>query len=342
MALTCAVAILNYNGLQHLQNFLPQVVQNSATSTQIVVIDNASTDGSKEYVTTNFTHVQWVQLKQNHGFAGGYNKGLKDIKAHVFILLNNDVAVTPNWDLSLLEIFNNTAISAAQPKIRAYNKPSYFEYAGAAGGFIDYLGYPFCQGRLFHTLEIDQDQYKQSKQIFWATGACMAVRAEQFHGLGGFDQSFFAHMEEIDLCWRLQLAGGQIWYNATSTVYHLGAGTLAKNNPYKTFLNFRNSLFMLLKNVEGAKVYPLLFLRMALDGIAALQFLAKGEFANFKAIFSSHIAFYKALPRVLKQRTEIQATKTNSPKNTIYRKSILWAYFAKRKTKFTDLRWRLS
>jgi GT2 family glycosyltransferase len=336
---SCAVVILNYNGLQHLQNFVPQLVQNSAPSTQLIIADNASADGSKEYIEANFPQITWLQLSENFGFAGGYNQALKQVKADVYILLNNDVAVTPNWDNNLLTLFSNKNITACQPKVLAYLKPGSFEYAGAAGGFIDFLGYPFCKGRIFDTLETDQNQYNQNQQIFWATGACLAIKSEAFHKVGGFDQSFFAHMEEIDLCWRLQQNGGEIWYNAQSTVYHVGGGTLDKTNPFKTYLNFRNSLFMLYKNIAGAKVYPILFVRMALDGVAALQFLLKGNWPNFKAIFNSHMSFYGQLPQLRKQRTVIQQTKTLERIETIYPKSIVWAYFVKAKKNFTELNW---
>ena len=331
-----AIVILNYNGRAMLQNFLPTVLQHSF-GYKVIVADNASTDDSVAYLKTHFPEVEHIQMLVNKGFAGGYNEALAHLKANYYILLNSDVEVTENWITPVIQEMKAKNWVAAQPKILAQKQKSHFEYAGAAGGYLDKLGYAFCRGRIFDTAEVDENQYNTNKEIFWATGACMFIDSGVYHQMGGFDADFFAHMEEIDLCWRIQQAGFKIGYVAQSTVYHVGGATLHKSNPFKTFLNFRNSLWMMTKNLPQNQLYQTLFIRMCLDGVAAIQFLIKGNFSDFKAVFNAHIAFYNKFFTMLAKRKLIH--KTGNKIETIYPKSIIIEYFIKKKTKFKDLNW---
>ena len=276
-----AVVILNWNGKDLLEKFLPSVVHNSTEAT-VYLADNASTDDSVAFVSEYFPSVKIIQNKVNGGYAKGYNDALKNLSEEIFVLLNSDVEVTENWLNPILSQFEkDEKVAAAQPRIRDYKNKEYFEYAGAAGGFIDKYGYPFCRGRIFDTLEKDTGQYNDISEIFWASGACLFVKSKAFWDAGGLDEDYFAHQEEIDLCWRLQANGGKILYVGNSKVYHVGGATLASANPQKTFYNFRNSLLNLLKNAKGAKIYPILFLRLVLDGVAAIQFLLQGKANHF-------------------------------------------------------------
>lgn len=324
-----AIVILNYNGQRFLEKFLPSVIQN-ADACEIIVADNASTDNSVPFMTQTYPEIRLIQLLYNSGFAGGYNEALKQIKATYYILLNSDIEVTPNWIAPVIELMDaNPNIAACQPKIRDYHKPSYFEYAGAAGGYIDWLGYPFCRGRIFDTCEPDTGQYDDAREIFWATGACMFVRADVFHESGGFDAQFFAHMEEIDLCWRMKNAGYEIYYTPTSMVYHVGGGTLHKSNPRKTFLNYRNGLAMMYKNLPDNQLFSIIFMRLVLDGVSSIKFLLAGSFKDIWAILKAHFAFYAMIPRL--ERT------SPKPLKDIYPKSIVLAYFLKKKKTFGEL-----
>jgi GT2 family glycosyltransferase len=327
-----AIVILNYNGRNFLKQFLPSVLAYSADS-EIIVADNASTDDSLAVLKTDFPSVRIVALDQNHGFAGGYNEALKQIEAEYYVLLNSDVEVTPNWVSPIIDFFeNNPTVAAIQPKILAFHQKTHFEYAGAAGGMIDWLGYPFCRGRIFDTAEEDKGQYDAPTQIFWATGACHFVRSKAFHDNGGFDASFFAHMEEIDFCWRLQLAGHAIYCVPSSTVFHVGGGTLHKSNPRKTFLNFRNGLLMMYKNLPAKNRFFTILLRMILDGITGIKFLSSGNYKDCVAIIKAHFAFYGF---VLKGKVK---DKPSAQKIAIVsQKSIVWNYFVKGKKRFLDL-----
>ncbi len=279
-----AVVILNYNGEKFLQQFLPFVLQYSQ-GTAIVVADNASTDTSVSILRQQFPTVRLLQLEQNYGFCGGYNRALKQVEADYYVLLNSDVEVTAHWLEPMLALMeSNGRIGAVQPKIRAYHQRSHFEYAGAGGGFIDLLAYPFCRGRIFDAVEMDEGQYNDDREIFWATGACMLVRSEVYHKLGGLDEDFFAHMEEIDLCWRMKRSGYTIYYAGNSTVYHVGGGTLSKINPRKTYLNFRNGLALMVKNLPWSSLGWKLPLRMALDLVAALRFVVQGQLDHAGAV----------------------------------------------------------
>lgn len=324
-----SIVILNYNGQGFLEKFLPAVIQHSA-GYEIIVADNASTDNSVAFLTHTYPEIRLIRLPHNGGFTGGYNEALKQVQARYYVLLNSDIEVTPNWIAPVIKLMDeNPNIAACQPKMRDYQKPALFEYAGAAGGYIDYLGYPFCRGRIFDTCETDTGQYDDTREIFWATGACMFVRAEVFHQLGGFDTKFFAHMEEIDLCWRMKNAGYQVYYTSASTVYHVGGGTLHKSNPHKTFLNYRNGLAMMYKNLPAGKVFSTIFMRLVLDGISSVRFLLAGSFKDIWAILKAHFAFYAMIPR-LERKSPKQLT-------DIYPESIVAAYFFRKKKRFEEL-----
>ena len=327
-----AIVILNYNGKALLEQFLPSVLEYSQQAT-VYLADNASTDGSVAYVKKHFTKVNLIINTQNGGYAKGYNDALKNLKEDVFVLLNSDVEVTQGWLSPILEAFKDTKnVVAVQPKILDYKNKDYFEYAGAAGGYIDALGYPYCRGRIFNTLEKDTGQFNESLQIFWASGACIAVKKEAFIKAGGFDEDLFAHQEEIDLCWRMQQQAGIIQYTGSSTVYHLGGGTLGVENPKKTFYNFRNSLLVMLKNNNRSWVWAILFVRMLLDALAAWQFLLSGKPSHFIAIFKAHLSFYSLAPRFIKKRHK------HTKKIAYYQiKSIVWMYFIRKKTTFIAL-----
>ncbi len=304
--MTVAVVILNWNGLDLLQKFLPTVVKYSPNA-HIYVADNNSTDASEQYVTSNFPEVTWIQNGANLGYAGGYQKALTKVHEDIYILLNSDIEVTNNWITPHIEAFkNNDKVVATQPKIKDYNRKEYFEYAGAAGGFIDKYGFPYCRGRIFETIEKDMGQYDNSCPIFWASGACLIVKREAYWAAGGLDPDFFAHQEEIDLCWRLQLNNGEIYSIPKSTVYHIGGATLHKSSPQKTFYNFRNSLFMLYKNLPKKEVFPIIFTRLCLDGIAGIRFIFQAKFLHCWAIVRAHFSFYKHLSELKPKRKQIQ------------------------------------
>ena len=328
-----AVVILIWNGKKWLEKFLPSIVEhNNNELSEIIVADNASTDDSLTFISANYPTIRTIILEENFGFTGGYNKSLAQLNHEYFVLLNSDIEVTANWiEPVLLLMEQNKNIAACQPKILNYNNKKYFEYAGASGGQIDYLGYPFCRGRIMDTLEEDKGQYNEARQVFWATGACMFVRSEVYKTLGGLDENFFAHMEEIDLCWRMQNAGYEVWVEPKATVYHVGGGTLQADNPRKTFYNFRNNLFMILKNETIFKAILKISIRLILDGVAGVRFFIQGKFAHVWAIIKAHFAFYFNSLSYLKNRSQKQKI------NTIYNKSIIWQYFINGKKKYQDL-----
>ena len=326
-----AIVILNYNGVHLLKEFIPKTLAFSHGA-DVVLADNCSTDDSIAFVSNHFPSVQIVKNNTNFGFAQGYNKALKHVKADVYCLLNSDVEVTDNWLEPIKNLFKNQEIGIVQPKLLDYYRRTYFEYAGAAGGFLDFLGYPFCRGRVFFTIEEDNGQYIEDQKVFWASGACMFIRSQLFHSLGGFDKDYFAHQEEIDLCWRAQHVGNQVWYCGSSKVYHMGGATLDKFHPRKTFLNFRNSLFSILKNVPTRFVFFVLFSRLILDVLAAFYFLAKGQVNHLSAVFQSHTSFYRHIPKMIRKRQ-----KTGRKLNRYYfTKSIVLGYFAFKRKKYVD------
>jgi GT2 family glycosyltransferase len=301
-----AVVILNWNGKSWLEKFLPSVIKFS-TQSDIYVIDNLSTDDSIDFLQTNFPEVKVIKNDENYGFAGGYNEGLKKINNDFYCLLNSDVEVTENWIEPILDLFDkNPEISAIQPKILSYDQKDYFEFAGAGGGLIDNLGYPYCRGRIFDDVEKDNGQYDDETEIFWASGCCLFIRSKDFCEQRGFDERFFAHQEEIDLCWRLINSGKKIFYTGKSKVYHVGGGTLNKQSEKKTFLNMRNNLSMLLKNLPFPYLILVIFSRLCLDGLAAIYFGYKYGIAHFWAVGRAHFSFYLQAPGTWKRRQKNQ------------------------------------
>lgn len=326
-----AVVILNWNGEKLLEQFLPSVVKYSPEAS-IYVVDNASTDSSIAFVKSNFPSIQVIENKENLGFAGGYNKALSEINTDIYALVNSDIEVTENWlepTQAMFEKEPNTAI--VQPKILDFKNKEYFEYAGAAGGFIDQYGYPFCRGRIFETIEKDNGQYDDNCELLWASGACFFIRSEVYKELQGFDADFFAHQEEIDLCWRAFNKGYTIKYNYNSLVYHVGGATLQHINPRKTFLNFRNSLVMLVKNLPKSSLFQVLLMRLILDGIAGIRFLTKGNFSHCWAIIRAHFSFYGLFLKNFKKRGHFQS------KAYYKTKSIVFSYYIKSGTIFEKL-----
>lgn len=331
-----AIVILNWNGRELLEEFLPSVVGNS-DGTEIYLIDNASEDDSLSFVQTAFPSVTIIRLDKNYGFAKGYNEGIRKLTADyerpdILCLLNSDVKVSSGWLKPIEKLFEvNSEIAAIQPKILDYKNPHKFEYAGAGGGFIDNFGYPYCRGRVFWTLEDDKGQYDDTLRVFWASGACLFIRASDFLNMQGFDEEFFAHMEEIDLCWRLNNSGRKIYYCGESKVYHLGGGTLRTNSPRKTYLNFRNSLGMLTKNLPKGTVFPIIFSRLCLDGITGVVFLFKEGPSHCWAIVKSHFGFYKRLGYFLRNRKP-------GKKEYFIKRLVPFQYFIKKRKYFGKLK----
>ncbi|THD67958.1 glycosyltransferase family 2 protein [Robertkochia marina] len=327
-----AIVILNWNGRKLLEQFLPTVLACSEGG-HVYVADNASDDDSVSYLRAHFPEVTIIQNDVNGGFARGYNEALHHVKEELWCLLNSDVEVTPGWLAPVKKLFTEMPDTAiAQPKILDYKKKSHFEYAGAAGGFIDRLGYPFCRGRIFQSLEEDKQQYNDVREIFWATGACLFIKASVYRELKGFDEDYFAHQEEIDLCWRAHNKGYKIRYTGHSSVYHVGGATLDSMNPKKTFFNFRNSLYSITKNLPKRKVFPLLIARLILDGVAGLHFLFQGKPKHFIAIIRSHLSYYKNFIRIFSKRDEI-----NKDFKYFNCTSIVWSYFVYKKKLFNQI-----
>ena len=289
-----AIVILNYNGKIFLEKFLQYVIDATYANKRVIVADNASQDDSVEYLQNNFPEIEIIFNNKNYGFAEGYNQALKQISADYYVLLNSDVEVTSNWIEPVIELMESDAtIAACQPKVLSYHNRTMFEYAGAGGGLLDYLGYPLARGRVFEVLEIDSGQYNDSAEVFWASGCAMFVKANVYHKLGGLYPYFFAHQEEIDFCWRLQREGYKVMYCGASEIYHVGGGTLPKGQYRKTYLNFRNNLIMLSRNLNQKEKYWKLFVRLMLDGVFAVKTMFEGDFASVKAVFFAHMHFYK-------------------------------------------------
>ncbi|MEX0287708.1 MAG: glycosyltransferase family 2 protein [Flavobacteriaceae bacterium] len=327
-----SIVILNWNGIALLERYLPSVLAYSEGA-EIVLADNASEDGSVAYVREHFPSIRIVENTTNGGFAKGYNDALKQIEADVYCLLNSDVEVGPNWLEPVMEAFDTLEDAAIiQPKILDLLKKDHFEYAGAAGGFLDQYGYPFCRGRIFQALEKDEGQYNDTTEIFWATGACMFIKASIFNDLGGFDEDYFAHQEEVDLCWRAQNRGYRIYYVGKSEVYHLGGSTLSNMNPRKTYLNFRNSLFSITKNLPRKKALPIILARLVLDGIAGLRFILQFKVNHCLAILRAHLSFYRNFRKMYRKRE-----KANFILKYYATKSIVWSHFVHHVSKFNIL-----
>jgi GT2 family glycosyltransferase len=336
--LKTSVIILNWNGKKFLQHFLPSVIANTADEqAEVVVADNGSTDGSPAYVAQSFPQVRLIKLDRNYGFTGGYNRAIALISSTYALLLNSDVDVPQGWLQPLVQHMDaNESVGACMPKIRSFAQPRSFEYAGAAGGFIDMLGYPFCRGRILGAIEQDEGQYDGLRSIFWATGACMMVRTEIFKRLGGFDDDFFAHMEEVDLCWRMQNIGYDVTCIGASEVFHVGGGTLPNNNPRKLFYNYRNNLLMLYKNLPFGVHVAVVALRMWLDWMSALIFLLQLRFSYAGAVIKAHVAFLK----LKKGKRTGHNMRGIFGLNGIYRGSIILSYFLFGKHTFGKLRMR--
>lgn len=342
--LKLAIVILNYNGLAHLKQFLPSVIQHCPEYGQIIIADNGSTDGSVPWIQTLEANVQLILMEDNAGYAGGYNRALQQIEAEYYFLLNSDVDINAQSIAPLVQFLDlHPEYAACQPKILAYRKPNEFEYAGACGGWIDTFGYPLCRGRILSYNEEDHGQYDDAQQIFWATGAALLIRCQDFHFSGGFDELFFAHMEEIDLCWRLQRQNRKIAVIPSAYVHHLGGGTLNYASPRKTFLNFRNNLFLLFKNERGHVLCWLFLVRLILDGVAGLRFLALKDWANFLAIPKAHFAFYQKSRILWRKRRKFLALLADHDiqEQTVrigrYKGNIAWDYFILKKKKFSQL-----
>ena len=331
-----AVVILNWNGRKFLEQFLPSVLASTYKNLQLVVADNASTDDSVNWLKNNYPTVEIIINNSNEGFAKGYNTALKQVKADYYVLLNSDVEVTPGWIEPVVAVMeSDSTIAAAQPSILSWQEKTRFEYAGAAGGWIDRFGYPFARGRVFDDCETDLGQYNKAQPCFWASGAAFFVKADLFKQLNGFDEYFFAHQEEIDLCWRLQLDGYQIYAVPSSMVYHVGGGTLPKGNSRKTLLNFRNNLIMLYKNLPLRKVVLVIPFRLGLDAIAAYKALFSGDLGFFTAVVKSHVQF---MLWILLHQKRSTFSKNNLPiRNGWYKGSIVWDYFIRKKKTFSEI-----
>tara|TARA_R110002167_G_scaffold237673_4_gene442853 strand:- start:3425 stop:4426 length:1002 start_codon:yes stop_codon:yes gene_type:complete len=327
-----AIVILNWNGELLLESYLPSVLRFSPEA-DIYVVDNASTDGSVAFVKRNYPTIKIIRNAFNGGFAKGYNMALQEVDADLFCLLNSDVEVTENWLDPIISLFdNNPEVAIVQPKILDLLKKDHFEYAGAGGGFLDQLGYPFCRGRIFQALEKDEGQYNDTIEIFWATGACMFIKKEVFNHLEGFDEDYFAHQEEVDLCWRAKNEGYKVYYVGASHVYHLGGSTLSNMNPKKTYLNFRNSLFSITKNLPRRKAFAIIIIRLLLDGVAALRFVIQLKFDHCVAILRAHLSFYRQFNKMYHKRE-----KANFIKKYYLIRSIVWSHFVHHVAKFSDL-----
>ncbi len=331
-----SIMIVSWNALSHLKTFLPSVAATEYDDFEIILADNASADGSKQWVRERYPDVKIVSFDQNYGYCGGNNRAVPYASGDILIFLNNDVKVEPDWLSPLANTFEaRPEVAAAQPKMRSYKRPNEFEYAGAAGGYIDRFGYPFCRGRIFDTVEKDRGQYNDQRTIFWASGAALAIRKKEFQDLGGFDEDFEFHMEEIDLCWQLWNRGHQIMYCPQSVVYHLGGGSLPMDSPRKLYYNYRNSLRMLWKNYTSSSLLFRFPVRLALDKIAAVRELLSGNFASFKAIARAHFHFWLSLGSTAAKR-RMQKKKAANPV-TMKPFSIVWQYFVKGIKRFTDL-----
>jgi len=331
--LKVAVVILNWNGRKFLEDFLPSVLKNIPVYAEIIIADNDSTDDSLSFLQQNYPQIRIVQNLENGGYAKGYNEALEKIEAEYYILLNSDIEVSEKWIEPIIEFMDlNSKVAACQPKILSFHQRTHFEYAGAGGGFIDKYGYPFCRGRIFQEIEKDEGQYNDIKEVFWASGACMFVRSSVFHELEGLDNDFFAHMEEIDFCWRAKNNGYKIYYHPKSIVYHVGGGTLPKGNPRKTYLNFRNNFYLLYKNVESNKLAIVFAWRLLLDGVAGIKFLLDGSLMDAIAVIKAHFHFYAALGNLQRKRKKL----AQKPVGQVYQRNIVFEHFVK-KIKYFNL-----
>jgi GT2 family glycosyltransferase len=334
-----SVVILNWNGIKYLKLFLGTIVEySSIPGTEVCVADNGSGDNSVDWIQNEFPDVRIIRLDHNYGFAGGYNEALARVDSEYYVLINSDVEVTEGWLQPMLEFMEkNPGTAACQPKILDFGRREYFEYAGAAGGYIDKFGYPFCRGRILDATEKDEGQYDDPAGIFWSSGACMMMRADAWKKSGGFDDGFFAHMEEIDLCWRLLRMGYRIQYIPGSVVYHVGGGSLSYGSPFKAYLNFRNSLFMLYKNLPSGDLHSVMFRRKVLNGLAAVIFLLRGRFSLFMAVFRAHMSYYGSLPALREKRRKLENNRAGVNTALILNKSIIFEFYMRGRKTFRSL-----
>jgi GT2 family glycosyltransferase len=333
-----AVVILNWNGKDFLAKFLPSVVKSDYQNLQIIVGDNASTDDSVEYIKANYPQITVLTNDKNYGFAGGYNEILNRVTADYFVLLNSDVEVPENWIKPVINLMQSDEnIVVAQPKIKYQAQKTQFEYAGAAGGYLDLYAFPFCKGRVFDEVELDHGQYNTVEDIFWASGAAFFIKSKAWKEVGGLDADLFAHMEEIDLCWRLKNLGYRVIYCPDAEIYHVGGGTLDAGNPYKTYLNFRNNLIIMQKNLPKGEAYFKIMMRMWFDFAAWWQFLLKGKPKFTLAITKAHFHFLMQLGKTASKRANKQIS--FAAHTGVYQQSIVWAFFVKKIKKFSELKW---
>lgn len=334
-----AVVILNWNGIPCLKRFLPSVIIHTDPGlADIIIADNGSTDQSVNWLTQNYPLVRIIRLDRNYGFAEGYNRALKEINSPYVLLLNSDVEVSPKWLEPLLHIMDSDpSVAACMPKIKSYNDRGSFEYAGAAGGFIDKYGYPFCRGRILYQIETDHGQYDDSVDIFWASGSCMLVRSELYFSAGGLDPFFFAHMEEIDLCWRMKNLGYRIRFCHESEIFHLGGGTLPKSNHRKTYLNFRNNLILLIKNLPTTRIFRICIMRLLLDMIAALYFLVKLDPGETFAVFHAYFSILIRCRKIFRSRRELMKKINPGHHKEIYQRSIVWNFYIRKIRQYNQL-----
>ena len=326
-----AIVILNWNGQKFLERFLPVLLRFSPSYSEVIIADNNSSDNSVEFLQTNYPSLKIIQNPTNGGFSKGYNDALKQIEAEYYCLLNSDVEVTENWIEPIVSLLDNHSnVAVVQPKLLSYNNKNHFEYAGACGGFLDHLGYPFCRGRVFESLEEDKGQYDSAMEVFWATGAALFVRSSIYHQLNGLDEDFFAHMEEIDFCWRVKNLGYTIMVEPKSVIYHVGGGTLPKNSAKKTYLNFRNNMFLLIKNLPKEKIFPIFLIRFPLDMIAAMFFLFQGHWKDTCAVFHAQFSFLRQFRKMKNKRTVINKLVYKQT----FQKSIVFEHYIKKKKKF--------
>jgi GT2 family glycosyltransferase len=338
-----AIVILNWNGISFLKMFLNSVISYSVNDeTVLYIADNGSTDGSVDWIAENFREVKLIRFEKNHGFAEGYNLALEQIDAKYFVLLNSDIEVVKGWLKPLITYMDtNPDVASCQPKVLSYDRKEFFEYAGAAGGFIDKYGYPLCRGRILNNIEKDYGQYDTLTDIFWSTGACMIVRSEAWKKCKGFDPEFFAHMEEIDLCWRFHKSGYRVSFIPQSVIFHVGGGALPYDSPFKTYLNFRNSLFLLYKNLPDKNFKKIFFIRRVLDGVAAIFFLCKAQFSSVRAVWKAHIDFYKQINQVREKRKMTRISGEIEPKGLILNKTIVFEFYIKGHKTFNSLKTNL-
>ena len=329
-----AIVILNWNGQNYLSQFLPALIRYAPPYSEIIVADNASTDDSVSFLETHYPDIKIIQNTENGGFSKGYNNALKQIDSEYYCLLNSDVEVTENWIEPIIHLLDTyPEVAVVQPKLRSHSHRDYFEYAGASGGFIDFFGYPFCRGRVFEQLEKDNGQYDDSIEVFWGTGAALFVRSKLFHEVNGLDEDFFAHMEEIDFCWRIKNLGYKIMVEPKSEIYHVGGGTLPKDNSKKTYLNFRNNLFLLLKNLPKNKLLPVFLMRFPLDNIAALFFLFRGHWKDAFAVVRAQLSFLRQFRKMKQKRTSLN----KQVYKQTFHKSVVFEHYIKKKKKFNGI-----